>query len=91
MDDEARRRFDHRWQVYPYEHPLAYWLRSDTSSVICTRCGGTLVPGRDFDLGGDPWKTTKPAFDSFVKKHLACKLGHGVKPARAVDPLLEAS
>lgn len=77
-DPESRKRYDDQWQLYPYEHPNAYWLRGGQFGLVCTRCGESMSAHADVD-----------DFASFVAKHLACPLGHGLdsRGGEVHDPL----
>jgi hypothetical protein len=77
MEPCDREHYDYRWQLYPHEHPRAYWIRASGEEIVCTRCGG-LFRALEVGLGADP----APAALAFTERHLGCKLGHGVGGAR---------
>lgn len=81
-DPKLRERYDTSWSFWPWEHPAAYWLRSNGEAIICTRCGKASDPRPlDVDL-------TEHA-EAFVRTHLRCTLGFGLRgPVPEADPLL---
>lgn len=78
-------RFDHTWQLYPWQHPGAYWLRANEQAAICTRCGKRFETPEASDLA--------EVFGAWIEAHLACPLGDGLAFAREGeyprDPLFE--
>lgn len=80
MDPKTRERYDDLWQLYPYEHREAYWLRGGQHGLVCTRCGGQMSAHADV-----------ADFEDFTRKHLTCVLGHGLDNRGTLtrDPLFE--
>lgn len=88
-DERTRKSYDTTWAFWPWEHPKAYWLRSNGDEIVCTRCGkSTATMPRALDDDPDA------RAESFTTIHLGCKLGHGMRGPRVEpeeDPLLAAS
>jgi hypothetical protein len=87
VDALTRERFDRTWSLYPYEHPTAYWLRSDGRVILCLRCSSRMEPRLDED-------PTEQA-EAFTSKHLSCPEGFGLRgsaprAAHRSDPLFAA-
>ena len=84
MDPVRRKQHDKTWALYPFEHPAAFWLRSNGETILCLRCSGRMDP---VSLGEDP----EPVAQAFTSKHLACPEGFGFEKAapkaRPADPL----
>ena len=83
-DDRTRKRYDTTWSLWPWEHPAAYWLRSNGVDIVCTRCGlSTLSEPKALDA--DPVEHS----EAFSRTHLQCRLGVGLRGSRpeVVDPL----
>jgi hypothetical protein len=82
-DPKTRDRYDTTWSLWPWEHPAAYWLRSNGNDVACTRCGrSTTAEPRPLDE--DP----EAIAARFVALHLDCHLGAGLRATPRVDPVL---
>jgi hypothetical protein len=82
-DARTRDRYDTTWTLWPWEHPLAYWLRSNGNDVVCTRCGRATT-GEPRPLDSDPEEIARV----FVSVHLECPLGCGLRGSQPrVDPL----
>jgi hypothetical protein len=84
VDPVSRERFDRTWALYPFEHPAAYWLRSNGETILCLRCSSRMEP---VALGEDP----APVAQAFTDKHLSCPLGFGLRGPRPSDPLFQAT
>ena len=85
-DARTRDRYDVTWSLWPWEHPAAYWLRSNGNDVVCTRCGrSTLSEGRALD--SDP--TEQAA--AFARTHMECPIGCGLRGAQPADPFFSAT
>lgn len=83
-DPRTRDRYDRTWSLWPWEHPAAYWLRSNGTDIVCTRCGRS-TSGEPRHLDSDPVEQA----ETFSRTHLRCPLGAGLRGPRpeAVDPL----
>lgn len=82
QDDKTRDRYDSTWILWPWEHPAAYWLRSNGSEVVCTRCGRSTM-GEPRPLDADPMEQA----EAFTRTHLKCPLGFGLRGSKPEDPL----
>lgn len=82
QDPRTRDRYDVTWSLWPWEHPAAYWLRSNGNDVACTRCGASTTR-EPRSLDADP----EAVAAAFVAVHLECPLGFGLRGSKPQDPL----